>query len=245
MKSKGKVLAVPGIPGVPGPAKDPMEKLCASVNVSSRSLSGARACEHMVFPGTPGTVEEKRENLSVKKEKNPSPPQSSEPGAERGQRGQAQIDHDEALDLPVGLWAELPIPSSVRVRLGSGRVLWLTASRGRAQEARAAGEACFAPVEYEALAVGLLGARVSQRELDAWTAHKAREPGWMLGAHEAVASAVGLLAPEHRAGSLARTTMRQLVALMDGTAEAVLVETTAAASRAANDSAMVGALEAM
>jgi len=216
----------------------------------SDSLSAARACVSSDFTGSTGssgsTEQEAKQNQHVglapaKKSHRCQPdPAGSTP----------ELQYAEALALPLVVWADLPLPSSVRVHLASGRVLWVSASRARSLEARAAVEAFFGPPEYLALAVGLVARRCGPREVEAWAARKGRELGWTLSATEAVAGAVGLLVPAERERVLATTgpggralTVGALVALMGGTVEAVLVEGVVAPTTAANGAAR--ALEAM
>lgn len=105
--------------------------------------------------------------------------------------GKVRIAFDEALDVAVLHWAQLPTPSSIRALTPTGRPVWLTASRQRAQEARAARIACFAPVEYEAAFVAVRSARATVTDLERWC--DLRAAGVPLSPRTAVAGADGLL----------------------------------------------------
>lgn len=133
----------------------------------------------------------------------------------------------EALRLPVALWADLPAPSSLRVRTSTGRVAWLTASRGRlAADPR--GEPAFGPNEYEALFVARLEGRARDIDVDAWIDRKLEAPGWVLTTRVAFGSALDLYDREKpgrvRASVLGMRTMGELLTRAGLEALEVVVE---------------------
>ncbi len=82
--------------------------------------------------------------------------------------------------MPVASWADLPAPSSLRVRTATGRTAWFTAARRRLQEARAAGEAAFGPNEYETAVGAILEGAAPPARIDDWIDRKLAQPGWVL-----------------------------------------------------------------
>lgn len=241
MTRKRKAVAVTGVTGVTG-------VLCAlgtncESGESETMLARARAHVPSNLPVTPVTEERIQENLSSNKVEWLSPvgdflpvtaPVTPVTGETDRHEGALQsIEHAEALDLPVALWADLPVPSSIRVRTATGRTAWLTASRRRLRVAADAGQAAFGPTEYEAALAGILERRAGPRDLDGWIDRKrATQGGWVLVPLEAVGGAAGLVTPRGRVTreTLGATTFAQALARAGCVAEAVVVENVTQAS---------------
>lgn len=126
-----------------------------------------------------------------------SPKTGGDRGGDGGDTPPVSPVETEALELPLAFWADLPRPSSIRVRTASGRTAWLTASRRRLSEAAAVHVAAFGPNEYEAALAAIVVARATPARLDAWIDRKAATPEWRLSAYEAMAGAVGFLTEMH------------------------------------------------
>lgn len=176
MTRLAKRLAVTGVTGVTGVLDEPI-RARESVTAESGPQGSSRARIGLFdLPVTPVTEEKNSTQESTTTHEKGVTGSENLPVTGRSHRSQPPA----GLDVPVAAWADLPAPSSIRVRTATGRTAWFTAARRRLQEARAAGEAVFGPNEYETAVAAVLEGAAPPQRIDDWIDRKLAQPGWVL-----------------------------------------------------------------